>query len=117
MGPAPVDALDVFSIGAAPIEEGHTCDVPTARPRHVLTETDDLAEAIDAAAPHYPGETRADILRHLVQLGAETIAELQHRHRREVIDRAGRYPGLYPAGYLDALRDEWSERSSSTPAC
>ena len=109
MGPAPVDALDVFSIGAAPIEEGHTCDVPTARPRHVLTETDDLAEAIDAAAPLSPGETRADILRHLVQLGAEQIAEQQGRHRDTVLDRAGGHPGLYPAGYLDAFRDEWRE--------
>ena len=87
----------------------YTRDVPTARPRHVLTETDDLAEAIDVAAPQYPGESRADVLRRLVRLGAETIVEQQHRHRREVIDRAGRYPGLYPAGYLDALRDEWPE--------
>lgn len=86
-----------------------TCDVPTARTRHVLTETDDLAEAIDAAAPQYPGESRADVLRRLVRLGAETIAEQQHRHRREVLDRAGRYPGLYPPGYLDRLRDEWPE--------
>ena len=87
----------------------HTRDVPTARPRHVLPETDDLAEAIDAAATQYPGESRADVLRRLVRLGAETIAEQQHRHRRAVIDRAGRYSGLYPAGYLDALRDEWPE--------
>ena len=83
----------------------------------MLTETDNLAEAIDAAAPQYPGESQADVLRRLVLLGAETIAEQQHHHRSEVIDRAGRYPGLYSAGYLDALRDEWSERSSSMPAC
>lgn len=83
--------------------------MPTARPRHALTETDDLAEAIDAAAPHYPGESRADVLRRLVRLGAETIAEQQDRHRRQVLDRAGRYPGLYPPAYLDRLRDEWPE--------
>jgi hypothetical protein len=83
--------------------------MPIARPRHVLTETDDLAEAIDVAAAHYPGESRADVVRHLVRLGAETIAEQQDHHRREVLDRAGRYPGLYPEGYLDDLRDEWPE--------
>jgi len=81
--------------------------MPTARPRHLLTETDDLAEAIDAAAPLYPGETRADVLRRLVRLGAETIAERQGRHRCVVRDRAGRYPGLYPTGYLDDLREDW----------
>jgi negative regulator of replication initiation len=75
----------------------------------VLTETDDLAEAIDVAAQQYPGESRADLLRRLVRLGAEAIAEQQHGHRREVLDRAGRYPGLYPAGYLEGLRDEWPE--------
>jgi len=81
--------------------------MPTARVRHVLTETDDLAEAIDAAAPLYPGQTRADVLRRLVQLGAETIAEQQRRHHRVVFDRAGRYPGLYAAKYLDDLREDW----------
>lgn len=87
----------------------YTQSVPTTRPRHLLTETDDLAEAIDAAAPLYPGDSRADVLRHLVYLGAETIAERQGRRREAVRDLAGRYPGLYPAGYLDVLREEWPE--------
>jgi hypothetical protein len=83
--------------------------VPTARPRHLLTETDEVAAAIDAAERLYPGESRADVLRRLVQIGAETIAERQGRHRRVVRDRAGRFPGLYPPGYLDDLRDDWPE--------
>ena len=83
--------------------------MPTVRPRHLLTETDELAHAIDSAAALYPGETRADVLRHLVQLGAETIAEQQGRHRRDVRDRAGNFPGLYPAGQLDDLREDWPE--------
>lgn len=83
--------------------------MPTTRQRHLLTETDDLAAAIDAAAPLYPGESRADVLRHLVGLGAEAIARRQDRHRRLVVERAGRYPGLYPAGHLDELRSEWPE--------
>jgi hypothetical protein len=83
--------------------------VPTTRQRHLLTETDDIAAAIDAAAPLFPGESRADILRRLVQLGAETVEELQGRHRKAVRSRAGRHPGLYPAGYLDDLGAEWPE--------
>jgi hypothetical protein len=81
--------------------------MPTARPRHLLTETDDLAEAIDAAAVLFPGESRADVLRHLVTIGADTIAERQDRHRQAVRDRAGRHRGLYPAHYLDELHDDW----------
>ena len=83
--------------------------MPTTRPRHLLTETDDLAEAIDAAASLFPGESRANILRRLVQLGADTIAERQGQHRQAVRDRAGRYPGLFPASYLDGLRQDWPE--------
>ena len=83
--------------------------MPTVRPRHLLTETDELAHAIDAAAALYPGESRADVLRHLVQLGAETIAEQQDRRRETVRDRAGRFPGLYPTGHLDDLREDWPE--------
>ena len=85
--------------------------MPTIRQRHILTETDDIAEAIDVGATLYPGESRADVLRHLVHLGAETIAETiaerQDGHRRAVVDNAGRHPGLYPAGYLDELREDW----------
>jgi metal-responsive CopG/Arc/MetJ family transcriptional regulator len=83
--------------------------MPTARPRHVLTETDDLAAAIDAAATQYPGETRSELLRRLVRLGATAINQKQDRHRRNVIARAGRHPGMYPPGYLEGLRSEWPE--------
>ena len=83
--------------------------MPTLRPRHLLTETDELAHAIDAAAAEYPGESRADVLRHLVQLGAERIAEQQGRRRYTVRDHSGRFPGLYPAGQLDDLRADWPE--------
>ena len=83
--------------------------MPTTRPRHLLTETDDIAEAIDAAAPLYPGASRADILRRLVLVGCEAITDRQARHRLVVRDLAGRFSGLYPDGYLDDLREEWRE--------
>ena len=75
----------------------------------MLTETDDLAAAIDAAAPRYAGESRAAVLRHLVRLGAEAVAAQQQGHRLEATERAGRYPGLYPAGHLRDLRAEGSQ--------
>jgi len=39
-----------------------------------VTETDEVADAIDAALPLYPGESRSEVLRHLVVLGAEAVA-------------------------------------------
>ena len=83
--------------------------MPTVRQRHLLTETDDIAQAIDAAAASYPGRSRADVLRELVQVGAEALALQRGVHRRAVLEHAGRYPDLYAPGYLDELRQEWPE--------
>jgi hypothetical protein len=83
--------------------------MPTARPRHLLTETDDIAAAIDVAAPLFPGENRADVLRHLVALGAAHVREARSSRQRTVRELAGLYSGLYPASYLDELRTDWPE--------
>ena len=83
--------------------------MPTRRPRHHLTETDELARAIDAAALLHPGESRAAILRHVIRVGAEAIAEQQTRHRSVVHERAGQYPALYATRSLDQLREEWPD--------
>jgi hypothetical protein len=85
----------------------NTWCVPTVRRRHTLTETDDLAHAIDAAAVVYPYASRAEILRRLALLGAETIADQQQWRRRVVLERAGRYQGLFTHGYLEELREDW----------
>jgi hypothetical protein len=81
--------------------------VPTTRARHLLTETDDLAAAIDAASPLYPGESRAGVLRHLALAGAEALAEGRRQHREIVHARAAGFPGLYRPNSRDELRDEW----------
>ena len=83
--------------------------MPTTRARHILTETDDVSAAIDAAAPLFPDHNRADLLRELVRLGAAAIADQQAARRSLVADRAGRYAGLFPDRYLDSLRDEWPQ--------
>ncbi|MFT3852555.1 MAG: hypothetical protein QM733_07455 [Ilumatobacteraceae bacterium] len=80
--------------------------MPTTRPRHIVTETDDIAAAIDAVQPR-PGESRADVLRRLVLLGAQTARDAAAERGRLVRRHAGRHPGTFEPGYLDALRDEW----------
>lgn len=89
--------------------ECYTSVMPTVRQRHILTETEDIAHAIDAAAASYPGQSRADVLRQLVQVGAEAITQQRGAHRRAVTEHAGRHPDLYDPGYLEELREDWPE--------
>lgn len=83
--------------------------MPTARRRHLLTETDDVAAAIDAAAARFPGASRADVLRRLVELGAGVIEEDRGERRRLVIARAGRHRATWTADERRALAEEWPE--------
>ncbi|HEY5856214.1 MAG TPA: hypothetical protein VIW24_19785 [Aldersonia sp.] len=85
--------------------------MPTRRPRHFVTETDDLAVALDAAALRWPGLSRAQLL---VQLALEghRAAQVAHdeRHRRRLAAvrvHSGALTGVYPSDYLDRLREEW----------
>ena len=83
--------------------------MPTTRQRHLLTETDEIAQAIDAAAASFPGQSRADILRELVRLGSEALANEHGARRRTVAEHAGRHPNLFAPDYLEELREEWPE--------
>lgn len=89
--------------------------VPTSRPRHTVTETDELARALDAAAARWPDEkeARTRLLLRLVEVGHRAIEEddeARAERRRKVIERdAGKFTGLYPPGYLKQLRDEWPD--------
>jgi len=89
--------------------------VPTTRPRHILTETDELTAALEHAAARWPADRDrpSRLLLHLIETGDRTLtAELEHAraHRRDVIARnAGALAGAYEPGYLAALRSEWPE--------
>ena len=89
--------------------------VPTTRPRHYVTETDELAAALDAAALRWPELTRSQLLVRLaISAGeAELVSVKERRDRRlaalERLSREG-IPGLeYPPDYLDKLREDWPE--------
>ena len=89
----------------------YTIVMPTARPRHQVTETPAVARAIDRAAARWPGEPRSKLLLRLVDIGSET---LEHRkqhdagvHRAAVTASSGAYPDAFGPGYLDELRKDW----------
>jgi hypothetical protein len=87
--------------------------VPTKRPRHLITETDQIARALDDAAERWPQErqNRARLLIRLVEEGHRALAsadQRQVRRRREAVSRtSGALTGLYGRGYLEDLRRDW----------
>lgn len=89
--------------------------MPTARPRHTLTETDELSAALRVAAQRWPqdADRPSRLLRRLVNAGAQAIAPRQQRareRRRAAIERHhGQFTGLYPPDYLEKLRGEWPD--------
>ncbi len=87
--------------------------MPTTRPRHTLTETDELAAALNEAARRWPEDarSRSRLLLRLVEAGHEAISEQresERRRRHAAIKRThGQFRGVYGPGYLERLRDEW----------
>ena len=87
--------------------------VPTSRPRHTVTETDDVARALDDAAERWPEQrsARGKLLLQLLREGHRAISGESGREadrRREGIRRtSGALTGAYPDDYLTRLRDDW----------
>jgi hypothetical protein len=86
--------------------------MPTTRPRLTITETDELAAALDAAAARWPEvHSRRELLLRLVEEGREVIdrdREEETARRRAAIRRTnGALTGAYEPGDLKRLRDDW----------
>ncbi len=52
--------------------------MPTARPRHQVTDTPEVARALDLAARRWPGEPRSKLLLRLVGAGGGALEHDQH---------------------------------------
>jgi hypothetical protein len=85
--------------------------MPTARPRYQITETDEVARAIDAAAAKWPGEPRSRLLVRVIAAGGDVLsADAELAKRRAALERLrGKYSDAYPPGYLEELRADWPE--------
>ena len=87
--------------------------MPTTRPRHLVTETDQVAKALDDAAKRWPEDrdSRAKLLLHLVEEGHQALVEEIGRRREArlaAIQRtSGALTGTYDAAYLEQLREDW----------
>jgi hypothetical protein len=91
----------------------YTYLVPTTRPRYQVTETAELARALDRAAMRWPGEPRSRLLIRLLEAGAHTLEHdegvASQLHRSAVLASAGRYDNAFGPGYLTDLRGDWPE--------
>ncbi len=84
--------------------------MPTVRPRHTLTETDEIAEALDDAAVAWP-ELRGDrgaLLRKLVEAGRASV-HVDGGVRALIEGAAGAATGAYPRDARATLLTEWPE--------
>lgn len=81
--------------------------VPTTRPRYMITETDDLAAALDAAADRWPELSRPQLLVRLALAAAGPLNAEQRRERRlAALERLASGEFAYPPGYLAELRED-----------
>lgn len=79
----------------------------------MITETDDVARALDDAARRWPAESgnRSELLRRLVAEGHRAVLDEAGQlvaERRDALRRtSGVLTGVYGADYLTGLRADW----------
>lgn len=85
--------------------------MPTKRHRLLVTETDELAAALDEAARRWPGLSRPRLLARLAAEGQRAVQDDAAAQRRVAGVRrsAGTLAGAWPTGARERLRDEWPE--------
>jgi hypothetical protein len=87
--------------------------MPTTRPRHLVTETDELAEALDAAAQRWPDLSRGQLVARLAVEGHRAAVAEHHRRREERLTllraHSGALTGVYDGDDREVLRAEWPE--------
>jgi hypothetical protein len=98
---------------AAPTPKCNTEGMPTTRHRYSITETDELARTLDAAARVWPEhrDDRGELLRLVLHWGAERVdkvaADRHEQRRRAIREMTGSMPDVWPPGAAQQLKEEW----------
>lgn len=103
--------MSVVNLVYHPNSQWDTPGMPTTRPRHQVTETTEVAHALDLAARRWPGEPRSKLLLRLVDAGGNALELERHdsvlAHRAAVAASSGRYSAAFGRDYLSELRTDW----------
>jgi hypothetical protein len=89
--------------------------MPTTKPRHLITETDQIARALDDAARRWPEDSssRSKLIVHLVEQGHQALLDAADESRNARLDAirrtSGALTGIYGPDYLTTLREDWPE--------
>jgi hypothetical protein len=87
--------------------------VPTTKRRHAITETDDIAGALEMAAKTWPdvADKPGALLRRLILLGRNTLvhdrATAEDAREQSIDATAGALAGIFGPNYLHELREDW----------
>ena len=87
----------------------YTGHMTTTLLRHSITETPEIAAAIDIGAAGMPGASRADVVRSLIRKGAQ-VALMESAAREAAVEKwAGCLTGSVTQDAAQALKDEWPD--------
>ncbi|MGI8610435.1 MAG: hypothetical protein ACR2MY_14635 [Candidatus Dormibacteria bacterium] len=87
--------------------------MPTSRPRHLITETNEVAQALDDAAKRWPADKhrRSRLVLRLLAEGHRVVRADREkagaRRSERVRATAGALTGAYGTDYLHELREDW----------
>lgn len=87
--------------------------MPTARPRHPITETPEVKRALDLAAQRWPEDKNSPrlLLLRLIAEGARAVAGEDARAAAArctaIAQTSGSGGDIFGEGYLDSLREDW----------
>jgi hypothetical protein len=81
--------------------------MPTNRRRYMITDTDEVSEALADAAARWPGLPPTELLRRLVAEGHAALRTSVAAERAAVQRTSGALTGIYQPGDLEALRQDW----------
>ena len=89
--------------------------MPTNLRRHAITETDDIANALEIARHRWPelADKPGALLRQLILAGRNTLvhdhAEVVRQRQQAIEKTSGAMGGVFGADYLEGLRQDWPE--------
>lgn len=81
--------------------------MPTTRRRYMITETDEVSDALADAVARWPGLPVSELLRRLIVEGRAALRSSVEAERAAVAQTSGALTGIYQPGDLEALRQEW----------